>query len=134
MNTVSKNVNRRSDLMLTQNDYQRLKAFSGPGGLAEQLKSARLFSQTEIAKDVVTMNSRVRLKDLATNREVEVTVTYPQDANPRERRLSVFSEIGMALLGRKEGDIVSWRVPAGTGRFHIVKVTYQPEAAGDYSL
>jgi regulator of nucleoside diphosphate kinase len=40
----------------------------------------------------------------------------------------------MALLGCREGDIVSWQTPSGTGSFRIDKVTYQPEAAGDYHL
>jgi regulator of nucleoside diphosphate kinase len=48
--------------------------------------------------------------------------------------VSVFSEIGLAVLGRKENDIVSWRVPTGIGQFRVEKVVYQPEAAGDYFL
>ncbi|HWJ29007.1 MAG TPA: GreA/GreB family elongation factor, partial [Flavisolibacter sp.] len=62
------------------------------------------------------------------------SITYPKDSDRREGRISVFSEIGLALLGRKENDVVSWRVPNGTGRFVIEKVIYQPEASGDYSL
>ncbi|KAJ1512453.1 hypothetical protein HMI54_015704 [Coelomomyces lativittatus] len=127
------------------NDYQRLMGFVGLASfktkipvvtnkLVERLDTAKLFSQNEIAKNVITMNSRVKLKDMRTNRVAEITITYPHDAEPRERRVSVFSEVGLALLGQKEKDIVSWRVPNGTGRFQIEKVIYQPEAAGDYFL
>ena len=80
------------------------------------------------------MNSRVHLKDLNSQRDIELTLTYPRDAVPSERKISVFSEIGIALLGREEKEVVSWNVPDGIGLFEIVKVTYQPEAAGDYHL
>lgn len=102
--------------------------------LIERLDSAKLYPQKQIAKNVVTMNSRVKLRNITTKASAEICITYPQEADPRERRVSVFSEIGLALLGRKENDIVSWRVPNGTGQFQIEKVIYQPEAAGDYSL
>ena len=80
------------------------------------------------------MNSRFLLRDVASGREVEVTITYPQDADSREQKISVFSTIGVALLGCREGDITSWRVPGGIGRFKVEKVLYQPEAEGHYYL
>ena len=132
-------------MRITINDYQRLLGFVELASfktkmpvvtnkLVERLGTAKLFPQNQIAKNVITMNSRVKLKDLRTNWVAEVTITYPQDADARERRVSVFSEIGLALLGQKENDIVSWRVPNGTGSFVVEKVIYQPEAAGDYFL
>lgn len=48
--------------------------------------------------------------------------------------VSVLSPIGVALLGCREGDIASWRVPGGIGRFEVEKVLYQPEAEGHFSL
>lgn len=130
-------------IIVTVNDHQRLTdllEFASPKTpeltqrLQHKLSAARMLKQEDIDGNVVTMNSRVKLKDLTSKRETEVTITYPQDAAPRERRVSVFSEIGLALLGRKEMEVVSWRVPNGTGLFEITKVTYQPEAAGDYYL
>jgi len=132
-------------MTITVSDYQRLMGFVELASLktkmpvvthklVERLGAARLLPQKLISRNVVTMNSRVKLKDLTNQREAEITVTYPQDAEPRERRVSVFSEIGLELLGRKENDIVSWRVPNGIGKFQVEKVLYQPEAAGDYFL
>ena len=132
-------------MKITVNDYQRLMGFVELASfrskmpvvtnrLIERLDTAKLFPQNQIAKDVVTMNSRVQVKDLTTKRVAEVTITYPQDAEPHEGRISVFSEIGLALLGQKEREVVSWRVPNGIGNFHIEKIVYQPEAAGDYFL
>lgn len=132
-------------IIVTVNDHQRLMGllkfpsvrFQTPeivNRLHQKLSAAKTMAQEDIDRNIVTMNSRVRIKDLTSHKETEITITYPQDAEPRARRVSVFSEIGLALLGRKEQATVSWRVPNGVGLFEIAKVTYQPEAAGDYSL
>jgi regulator of nucleoside diphosphate kinase len=142
---LSKTIEMKNQLTVTQNDYQRLMAFIVLSSeknrmprvadqLVESLGRAKLLTQKDIAKTVITMNSRVKLKDLRSRREVEITITYPPDAEPSERRVSVLSEIGLALLGRKENDIVSWKIPNGVGQFQVDKVIYQPEAAGDYYL
>ena len=102
--------------------------------LYDRLVAAKTLSQEAIDETIVTMNSRVRLKDLQSQRATEVTLTYPREALPTERRISIFSEIGITLLGRAEKDVVSWKVPDGIGLFEIAEVIYQPEAAGDYHL
>lgn len=102
--------------------------------LLRELKAARTVPPERIGRNVITMNSRVRLRELQSGREIEITLTYPQDADPREQKVSVFSPIGVALLGCKEGDITSWRIPSRIGRFKVERVIYQPEAEGHYTL
>ena len=132
-------------MFITVNDYERITGLiefaslqnKNPeiaDRLLKELRHAKTFSQDRIASNIVTMNSRVLLKELNSGRETELTITYPQDADSRERKVSVFSPIGVALLGCREGDITSWRVPSGIGRFKVVKVIYQPEAQGHFSL
>ena len=127
------------------NDYQRLiglmefaslkvKMPEIVNRLYNQINAAKMLPQEQISKNVITMNSRVLLKELSNRREAEITITYPQDADSRERRVSVFTPIGIALLGRQVGEVVSWNVPTGIGQFQIVKIIYQPEAVGHYYL
>ena len=130
-------------MIVTVNDYRRLidqmefpsikmKAPRIVQQLYDALMSATMLPPQNISRNVVTMNSKVHLKDLSSGLEAEVTITYPKDADSRERKVSVFSEIGIALLGQQVGDTVSWKVPGGVGQFEISGVTFQPEAAGDY--
>lgn len=132
-------------MIITRNDHQRLlELIETPSvkikmpllidKLSSGLRNARLLPQDEIRKNIVTMNSRVKLRDVISGREADITVTYPDEADPGNRRVSVLSEIGVALLGKKEGDVVSWNVPRGVGRFQIVAVVYQPEAAGNFAV
>jgi regulator of nucleoside diphosphate kinase len=132
-------------ITITINDYKKLLGLlqfsqgrSLPGELFDRLHAhlanAKTVEQESIDSRVITMNSRVHLKDVTTNRQSEITLTYPWEAEPRERKISVLSEPGVALLGKKENDIVSWKTPQKVGQFEIVKVSYQPEAAKDYFL
>lgn len=78
------------------------------------------------------MNSRALLH--LDDEKVEVALVYPQDADDSAGKLSVYSDIGTAILGYKEGDAFDWRIPNRTRRISIEKVLYQPEAAGDFDL
>ena len=129
-------------MFITVDDYERLRGLIEvqnrgseiAGRLMKELKNAKTFPQDKISENIVTMNSRARLREINSGREIEITVSYPEEADTRQQKVSVFSPIGVALLGRREGDITSWRVPGGIGRFKVEKVLYQPEAQGHYSL
>lgn len=102
--------------------------------LEEELEKFQIVDSREIPPDVVTLNSRVRLRDLDADREMIVTLVFPRSANLAEGRLSVASPIGTAILGYAAGDTIEWQVRAGTKRIRIEEVLYQPEAAGDFHL
>jgi regulator of nucleoside diphosphate kinase len=48
--------------------------------------------------------------------------------------VSVFSPVGTAILGFREGDRIHWPGTDGHISIEIEKVLYQPEAAGDFHL
>ena len=100
--------------------------------LDEELDRAHVISPQEVQGDVVTMNSRARIKDLDSNEEMVFTLVFPAEADYGRGRLSILAPIGTALLGYRAGDTVEWEVPAGVRRFKIQQILYQPEAAGDY--
>jgi len=132
-------------ITVTVNDYNRLmdlieftslkvKMPEMANQLCNNLASAKTKAQDAIHNKIVTMNSCVRLRDIKSQTEAEVTVTYPHEAYPIGRKISVLSEIGLALFGREEKDIVSWKTPGGLRYFEIAEVIYQPEASGQYHL
>ena len=102
--------------------------------LALELRRAKIVDSKEIPSNVVTMNSRVKLRDVDTNEEMEFTLVFPGNSNIDEGKISVIAPIGTAILGYSAGDAIEWHVPAGKRRIRIEKILYQPEAAGDYHL
>lgn len=131
---------------LTKNDYTRIyKAITDAKNsktinsneaekLLSELSKAEIVSSEKIDKDVVTMNSEVKLFFENTQKEQSFKIVYPQDANLKENKISIFSPIATALIGYKIGDEIEWIVPGGMTKIKIVDLIYQPEAAGDFDL
>ena len=97
--------------------------------LGQELEKAIIVDKTEVPREVVTMNSRVRVRDLKTRADFVWSIVFPQAASAERNRVSVLAPIGTALLGYRAGDTIEWQVPSGTRRLRILEVEYQPEAA-----
>ncbi len=138
-------MNKRT-IYITEKDHQRLDEYidgskiSGRyvrdklSGLEEELDNCRILSPRDMPSNVVTLNSRVRFRDLGNDQEMIATLVFPGSANLSEGRISVASPIGTAILGYAVGDVIEWKVLAGQKTIRIEEILYQPEAAGDYHL
>jgi len=102
--------------------------------LEQELDRAVEVPSKKVPADVVTMNSEVEVCDLDSGKSMTLRLVFPGDADFERGRISILAPIGTALLGYRTGDTVEWAVPAGTRRFRIDRMVYQPEAAGDYHL
>jgi len=102
--------------------------------LQAEMERAMVVEPEQIPADVITMNSRVRLRDRDSGEEMELTLVFPKDADIDQGRISVQAPVGTALLGYRVGDAIEWKVPSGVARFEVVEMLYQPEAAGDYQV
>ncbi len=100
--------------------------------LEHEIERAIVVQAQQVTPDVVTMNSTTRLR--LDDEKMDVALVYPEDADDSARKLSVFSGVGTAILGYKEGDVIDWRISNRTRQIRIEKVLYQPEAAGDFHL
>jgi transcription elongation GreA/GreB family factor len=81
--------------------------------LAELLAQARRVPAEGLSTDRVAMGSTVTYVEEPAGARRTVTLAYPGDADLASSKISVFSPIGRALLGRKRGDIVDVALPAG---------------------
>lgn len=102
--------------------------------LVGELEQAEVVSCKGVPPDVVTMNSKVLLRDLDTSEQMTYVLVFPRDANIDVGAISVLAPVGTAILGYSKGDVIEWTVPSGIRRISIDDVLYQPEAAGDYHL
>jgi len=102
--------------------------------LAGELEQAEVVLSKDMPPDVVTMNSKVVLRDLDTSEKMTCVLVFPKDANIDAGAISVLAPVGTAILGYAKGDVVEWAVPSGTRRISIEEILYQPESAGDFHL
>lgn len=102
--------------------------------LERELNNAKIVISQDIPHNVITMNSKVLLKDMDTGEEMVYTLVYPSEANLIEDKISIFAPVGTAILGYREGDIFEWKVPDGFINLKVESILYQPEAAGNFEL
>ena len=100
--------------------------------LEQELDRGIVMAPQDIPDDVITMNSKVLLEDVDSGESFEYTLVFPHNADIQEGRISILAPIGTAMIGYRVGEIIEWKVPAGTKRLKVVKMLYQPEAAGDF--
>ncbi|MDD4237022.1 MAG: nucleoside diphosphate kinase regulator [Desulfotomaculaceae bacterium] len=99
--------------------------------LERELNRAKVVASEKIPHNVITMNSKVLLRDLDSSEKMIYTLVYPSEANLIENKISILAPIGTAILGFRTGDVISWEVPDGLVRLEVDEILYQPEAAGD---
>ena len=97
--------------------------------LEQELGRADVVEPAELPHDVVSLRSKVRVKDLANGQVRDYTLVPPREADVAAGRLSILAPIGTALLGYRQGDVVEWTMPGGPRRLQVLKVLFQPEAA-----
>lgn len=83
------------------------------------LEFARVIDMKRLGSDVVGLLTRVGMTNLVNNSKLAYTIVSPHEANLREMKISIKSPVAQALLGKKVGDIVEVRVPAGTQKLRI---------------
>jgi regulator of nucleoside diphosphate kinase len=98
--------------------------------LERHLDDAEVMRADRIGPDVVTMNSEVRVKDLETPETIVFRVVFPSAADAAAGKISVLAPLGMAVLGRRVGDHVTWQTPGGLRRLRVERLLYQPEREG----
>jgi regulator of nucleoside diphosphate kinase len=122
-------------ILLNKTDYQRLKdlvAEFESGAISnsrleciltfkKRLSKARVLEPGDIDLiDVVTINSAVKFKNLSTREEKEYLIVYPKLECKNLGRISILSEIGVALLGHKKWEVV--RVKKSNGEHYSVQI------------
>ena len=90
--------------------------------LLAELKKAKLVSKDEFPSDTVRLNSIVRVKPADKDHVMELMIVLPDQANIKERKISIMSPVGTALIGFRQGENVRWQVPSGKKTFTILEV------------
>ena len=91
--------------------------------LENTIKNARVIEDDNSNEGVVTIGCKVKLFDKEFDEEIVYTIVGSTEANPAQYKISNESPVGLALLGKKEGDEISVDAPQGIMEFKILEVT-----------
>lgn len=91
--------------------------------ISNMLANSEVISADEFPDDKVYILSRVKLKNHSAKSEIEYQIVSEEEADFMERKLSMKSPLGKALLGKEVGDKVEIKVPAGINVYEILEIS-----------
>ena len=90
--------------------------------MEETLANARVIDESQLDVSKVLVLSKVRIKNLANNMEMNYTLVAESEADLKSGKISVSSPIGKGLLGKEVGDVAEVSVPNGKIKFEILSI------------
>ena len=122
--------NHVNPVVLPESDFRILKRLaSGQAGtdrdgmsLNDEIQRAIIVKDSAFPPNTIRINTKVLIVDLETEESSSFTVVLPEHADIRQKKISVLSPMGTALVGLREGDDFSWKMPRGMRRFRVLEV------------
>ncbi|PHJ38397.1 transcription elongation factor GreA [Desulforamulus profundi] len=90
--------------------------------LEKMLRNAKIIDDENLGNEVVSLGSKVLLKDLEYGDELEYTIVGSVEADPEARKISNESPVGKAIIGQPKGIVVEVNVPAGVLKYEILDI------------
>jgi transcription elongation factor GreA len=84
--------------------------------------SARIIDDSNIDSSKVFILSKVKIKNVANGMTMDYMLVAENEANLKEKKISVESPIGKGLLGKSVGEIADVQTPNGIVKFEIVEI------------
>jgi len=91
--------------------------------LRNKIAHARILDESNIDTSQVKILNKVTIRNQKNNATMQYTIVPESEANLKEAKISVATPIAQGLIGKKVGDIVNIKVPAGIIPFEIVEIS-----------
>ena len=88
------------------------------------IAEAKIVDTSRLSNDAVQILSKVEMTNLTTKTKMAYTIVSENEANLREGKISIKTPIAQGLLNKKVGDEVEIRIPSGTIKIRIDKISY----------
>lgn len=92
--------------------------------LTEELKSAIVYSEEEMPKDVIRFNSVVTIQGMK-DWSKKFQLVIPSEGDFKNSRISILTPMGAAVIGYAEGDNIVWEFRNGEQTLRVSDVTQQ---------
>jgi len=92
--------------------------------LESRLSMAEIIDPATLPRDKVVFGASVRVVNLETDEEKTFQLVGPDESDIDENKISVFSPLGNALLGKSADDVVEVNAPRGIIEYEILEITF----------
>lgn len=93
--------------------------------LEDKIARAQVVDTAQIRSDKIVFGATVKIKDLETDDTKTYQIVGVDESDVKEGKLSIESPIARQLLNKKEGDVVTVRVPKGELEYEVVSIRYE---------
>ena len=91
--------------------------------LEDQVVRSRIIDGSRINTKTVQILNKVRIRNRASGTTMEYQLVPETEANLKEGKIAATSPIAQGIMGKKVGDVVEVKVPAGVIPFEIVEIS-----------
>lgn len=92
--------------------------------LLAQLRNAKQVLRRDLPKDIVTINCEVKIKDSSQHQEQKFMIVSDDKAKIKKGKYSVLSDIALAIVGNKVGEVIDWPFKEGDRKIEILSVEH----------
>jgi transcription elongation factor GreA len=89
------------------------------------IAEAKIVDMSRLSTDAVQIMSKVEMTNLATKSKMVYTIVSESEANLKEGKISIKTPIAQGLLNHKVGDVCEVKIPAGTIKLRIDKISLE---------
>ena len=89
------------------------------------IAEAKIVDISRLSTDSVQIMSKVEMTNMANNAKMSYTIVSESEANLREGKISINTPIAKGLLIKKVGDVVEIKIPRGTIKLRIDKISLE---------
>ncbi|MBI5056929.1 MAG: transcription elongation factor GreA [Nitrospirae bacterium] len=93
--------------------------------LQSKIALAEVIDPSKITQSKVAFGAKVKVLDVDADEEYEFILVGTEEANIKERKISITSPVGRALIGKEPGDIAVVKAPARTIEYEILEITFE---------
>lgn len=91
--------------------------------LKNLVANAKVIDSSRLGTDKVQIMNKVRVLNMAMNKEMEFTIVGETEADFAHGKLAATTPIAKALLGHSKDEIVEANVPSGVVKFKILDIS-----------
>lgn len=93
--------------------------------LEDKIARSQVVDPSQIKTDRIVFGATIQVKDLETDETKQYQIVGVDESDVKEGKLSIESPIARQLLNKKEGDVVTIRVPKGELEYEVISVRYE---------
>jgi transcription elongation factor GreA len=91
--------------------------------LEEELGNCRLLDESKVDNSKVMILSKVKIKNLKLNKEIDYTIVSDSEADVKSGKISINTPIAQGLMGKEVGTIIDIAIPAGIMQVQILEIS-----------